>query len=248
MVSKSSVKYIQSLQQKKFRDEYGVFVAEGPKVVPELVATQTFELIALYGTNQWLLEQEKSRMEISSGEIFEISQAELERMSGLKSPNSCLAIFRKKETIPPVPTDSLILMLDELQDPGNLGTIIRTADWFGVKQIICSPETADCYNPKVVQSTMASLGRVEVYYQDLRAWLAPRKDKILLCSSLQGVPLSDIEPAANQVLVIGNESKGVNASLLAIATALISIPKIGEAESLNAAVATGIMLSHFCKF
>lgn len=187
-------------------------------------------------------------MEISSGEIFEISQAELERMSGLKSPHSCLAIFRKKETIPPVPTDSLILMLDELQDPGNLGTIIRTADWFGVKQIICSPETADCYNPKVVQSTMASLGRVEVYYQDLRAWLAPRKDKILLCSSLQGVPLSDIEPAANQVLVIGNESKGVNASLLAIARELINIPKIGEAESLNAAVATGIMLSHFCKF
>lgn len=248
MVSKSSVKYIQSLQQKKFRDEYGVFVAEGPKVVPELVATQTFQLMALYGTSQWLLEQENNRMEISSGVIFEISQAELERMSGLKSPNSCLAIFRKKETIPPVPTDSLILMLDELQDPGNLGTIIRTADWFGVKQIICSPETADCYNPKVVQSTMASLGRVEVYYQDLREWLAPRQDKILLCSSLQGVPLSDIEPAANQVLVIGNESKGVNASLLAIATALISIPKIGEAESLNAAVATGIMLSHLCKF
>lgn len=248
MVSKSSVKYIQSLQQKKFRDEYGVFVAEGPKVVPELVATQTFQLMALYGTSQWLLEQENNRMEISSGVIFEISQAELERMSGLKSPNSCLAIFRKKETIPPVPTDSLILMLDELQDPGNLGTIIRTADWFGVKQIICSPETTDCYNPKVVQSTMASLGRVEVYYQDLREWLTPRQDKILLCSSLQGVPLSDIEPAANQVLVIGNESKGVNASLLAIATALISIPKIGEAESLNAAVATGIMLSHFCKF
>lgn len=248
MVSKSSVKYIQSLQQKKFRDEYGVFVAEGPKVVPELVATQTFQLMALYGTSQWLLEQENNRMEISSGVIFEISQAELERMSGLKSPNSCLAIFRKKETIPPVPTDSLILMLDELQDPGNLGTIIRTADWFGVKQIICSPETTDCYNPKVVQSTMASLGRVEVYYQDLREWLTPRQDKILLCSSLQGVPLSDIEPAANQVLVIGNESKGVNASLLAIATELISIPKIGEAESLNAAVATGIMLSHFCKF
>jgi TrmH family RNA methyltransferase len=245
MVSKSTVKYIQSLQQKKFRDADNVFVAEGPKLVRELFASGTFRLKAAYSTATWMEEIYSDRETSEIDPVFEVSEDELERMSGFKTANKCLAVFEKRISGVPVPTDELMLMLDDIQDPGNLGTIIRTADWFGVSQIVCSKATADCYNPKVVQSTMASLAHVELLYTDLESWLDQHEEKQLLCATLHGEPLSTVEKAHNQVLVIGNESKGINKELQGRASHLISIPKFGRAESLNAAVATGIILSHF---
>jgi len=245
MISKSSIKDIQSLQQKKFRDQYGAFIAEGPKCVLELIESGTFPVKAVYGLSNWLNELAKAGINMPSGVVIEVSQEELMRISGFKTPNTCLAIFSMKENKEAVSTDSLILLLDEIQDPGNLGTMIRTADWFGVTQIICTPGTADCYNPKVVQSTMASLGRVNVFYIEPEQWLKQHPDKELICTSLQGVPFGNVKPKKNQVLVIGNEARGVSPLLLEKASRITTIPRRGSAESLNAAVATGILLAHF---
>lgn len=245
MVSKSTVKYIQSLQQKKFREADSVFVAEGPKVVKELVDSGSFDLKAVYGTAEWMEELYAAGESFGGDSVFEVSEGELEKMSGLKTPNKCLAIFGKKLTEYLEASDGLMLMLEDIQDPGNLGTIIRTADWFGISQIVCSNATADCYNPKVVQSTMASLGHVEILYTDLQSWLDEHEEKQLLCATLHGEELGRVEKAHNQVLVIGNESKGVSVEMQGRASRLITIPKFGRAESLNAAVATGIILAHF---
>jgi len=245
MVSKSTVKYIQSLQQKKFRDASSVFIAEGPKVVSELIDTGSFELKALYATAGWIEDQHLKVGFLDADRIYEVSDNELKRLSGMKTPHACLAVFSQREISVPAPDNHLMLMLDDIQDPGNLGTMIRTADWFGIKQIICSPHTADCYNPKVVQSTMASLGRVDLLYTNLSDWLKKHEEKMLLCATLYGKPIHEVEVENDQVLVIGNESKGISNEIINRASECITIPKYGKAESLNAAVAAGIMMSHF---
>ena len=138
----------------------------------------------------------------------------------------------------------MTLVLDSIQDPGNLGTIIRIADWFGIKQVVCSPACADIYNPKVVQSTMGSIGRVDVFYTELLAWLAMKQDIRIYASALEGQDVSKMPKLKEGLIIIGNESKGIHPDILARANVKITIPRMGEAESLNAAVATGIILSH----
>ncbi|MBL7745420.1 MAG: RNA methyltransferase, partial [Chitinophagaceae bacterium] len=136
------------------------------------------------------------------------------------------------------------LVLDTLQDPGNLGTIIRIADWFGIEQIICSPDCADVYNPKVVQSTMGSIARVKVFYTDLAEWLPVQKDIRIYAAALEGKDITNMNPLKEGLIIIGNESKGIEEEILALANERITIPKKGKAESLNAGVAAGIILSH----
>ncbi|HUC81443.1 MAG TPA: RNA methyltransferase [Flavisolibacter sp.] len=237
MLSKKVLKDIQSLGLKKHREETGLFVAEGPKIVDELLQLIPGQLEAVYATEEW----EGS----DSEKITRISPAELERISQLKTPNQVLAVVKQWESIAPT-AEGFLLYLDTIQDPGNFGTIIRTADWFGVKNIVCSAGCADFYNPKVVQATMASIARVNVYYDEEASWLAaqslPR-----FAASLHGQPLDGFAKISEGILIIGNESKGIRKEYLQLAEEKITIPRRGDAESLNAAVATGILLSHLVK-
>ena len=243
MFSKSTIKYIQSLQHKKFRDEHNCFVAEGPKVVQELLTTGDFNCKSLYAVQSWVDAMDQQLQQALSGRIWVVKDFELEKMAFFATANQVLAVFERKEAIIPASVKAeLTLVLDDIRDPGNLGTIIRTADWFGVRNIICSNNTVDLYNPKVVQSTMASLGRVNLCYTDLPNWLSAQKPIPLFATALQGKPIQSFSGTKEAIVVIGNESKGVSGEILELANEIIHIPRYGQAESLNAAVATAIVL------
>lgn len=239
MLSKSTAKYIQSLQHKKFRDETGCFVAEGPKLVSELLNEKIFPCASVFATKKWVTENPG----LSGSYSVEVIEAfELEKISALTTPNQVVAIFKKSILNEhPDLTNKITLVLDDIQDPGNLGTMIRIADWFGIKNIYCSPHTADQYNPKVVQSTMASLGRVNILYTALPAFLQKTTIK-KYATTLHGEPLQKTGALREGLIVIGNESQGISNEVVQLCDAQLSIERIGNAESLNAAVATGIIL------
>ena len=243
MLSKTIVKYIQSLAHKKLRDEHGLFIAEGPKVVPELLLSKKFACKIICGTKNWLQENETLLKNLSA-DIHEINEIELEKISQLQTPNKVLAVFFKNEEPEVHLANSVSLMLDEIQDPGNMGTIIRTADWFGIKNIICSNECVDFYNPKVVQASMGSMSRINVIYTELEKFIEAHKGIKIYAATLGGKTLTSFGKITEGIVLIGNESKGVKENLLKLAAGQITIPKQGEAESLNAAVACGIILSH----
>jgi TrmH family RNA methyltransferase len=244
MLSKTIVKYIQSLAHKKLRDEHGVFIAEGPKVVAELLHSNKFPCKIICGLQSWMDDNAVLLRNISAEDKIEINESELERISLLQTPNKVMAVFYKKENELTDLKNNFSLMLDEIQDPGNMGTIIRTADWFGIKNIICSNECADCYNPKVVQASMGSLGRVNIIYTQLEEFIHENKGISIYAATLTGKHLSSFNKLKEGIILIGNESKGVKENLLRLAAEQITIPKYGEAESLNAGVAAGIILSH----
>ncbi len=236
MISKNEVKYIQSLSDKKNRDFENVFVAEGPKLVNDLLARgltakmiYTIEETALYKNNKT--------------EVKEITGNDLQRISQWETANQVLGVFYKKELPSLILKNKITLALDGIQDPGNLGTIIRTADWFGITQIVAATDTADCYNSKVVQSTMGSIANVNVYYTDLKTILTDI-DIPVLGALLNGKNVFEMKEIKEGILVIGNESKGIRNDILPLIQQAVTIPKYGSAESLNAAVATGILLSH----
>ena len=245
MLSKQQVKYIQSLNQKKFRAREGVFLAEGPKIISELLASRHIEPVVLYGTKDWW--QQAPANQLAADQQDEISVQELEKISFLPAPNGVLGIFRQPRFAAPGPLQGTwSLVLDGLQDPGNMGTIIRTADWFGINLIIAGSDSADVFNPKVVQSTMGSIARVQVVYEDLPLFLQRHARVPVYASTLQGTSLATAGVLEPGFLLIGNESKGIRPELLRLAARQLTIPRIGEAESLNAAVATGILLSQLC--
>ena len=244
MLSKTTVKYIQSLSHKKFRDEEGVFIAEGPKIVAEFFKSGKLKCKAVYATRQWLDENKDLLTGIAQENIIEVNETELTKISLLTTPNQVLAIFFKKENEIPGIKNNVSLMLDGIQDPGNMGSIIRNADWFGVKNIICSHECADYYNPKVVQSTMGSLARVNIIYTDLENFLINHKEIKTFAATLDGENISSHTKIKEGIILIRNESKGVSQQLIALCNNKITITKYGKAESLNAAVACGIILSH----
>jgi RNA methyltransferase, TrmH family len=242
MLIKAQVKYIQSLGHKKFRDADGVFVAEGPKIVQELLQSDRVRLVQCFATENWLL----SNAGILKGKenlIIRTDDNELQRISFHQTPNQVLALFTKPVFEVTGNRPGLTLLLDTIQDPGNLGTILRTADWFGVKKIVCSLETVDVYNPKVVQSAMGSVIRVELIYTDLIAYINLHPDIPVYASSLEGQDLDENIVIPNLMLLLGNESRGINSELESRASKKIRIPGKGGAESLNVAVAAGILLS-----
>ena len=241
MVSKSQLKYIQSLGQKKYRDEAGVFVAEGPKLVKELVQSKNAELVQIFALKEWIEENEDLFTSIT---VTATTETELERISQLKTPNKVLAVVKKFEANEPVTKEGISLVLDTIQDPGNLGTIIRIADWFGISHIICSEDCADMYNSKVVQATMGSIARVNVFYTDLPVWLRNPPGVRIYAAMLEGKDVTKMTTIKDGLIIIGNESSGIENELLQYANEKISIPRKGSAESLNAAVAAGIILSH----
>ena len=228
-ISKAQVKLVRSLQQKKFRDELGLFVAEGDKCVEELC--KRFELVHLYREGE------------------NASRTEIEQMSGLRTPQGTIGVF-KKHTICDLKFDTcdLTLALDGIQDPGNLGTIIRTADWFGVRDIVCSLDTADCYNPKVVQATMGALARVRVHYVDLPKWLSEQQCAIF-GTLLDGKDMYETELPKEGIIVMGNEGNGISSAVRSIITHPIRIPSYPKnaetSESLNVAIATAVVLAEF---
>lgn len=245
MLNKSTIKYIQSLQQKKFRDEHGCFVAEGPKLVLELIDGRSFECEAVFALPAWIQSNHDRFRELPATSLHEIQKHELDRIAAYASPNEVVAVFRKKTETPPVPCQGLCLLLDDIRDPGNLGTIIRSADWFGVNQIICSEQTVDMYNPKVVQSTMASLGRINLYYTDLLHWIGQNPGCQVLAATLDGTAPEDIPKSDPTALIIGNESAGVREALINASHGKVTIPRLGMAESLNAATAAAVLLYAF---
>lgn len=247
MLSKTIIKYIQSLVLKKVRDKDGVFVAEGPKVIEDLLTSDKFQCQMLCALPEWFIENKHLIKNILREDCIELTQFELEKISSLQTPNKVLAVLYKKEEAEVNLKNTISLMLDGIQDPGNMGTIIRTADWFAVKNIICSLECVDCYNPKVVQATMGSLARVNILYTSLVDFLKANEGINIYPATLSGKNINELEKISQGIIVIGNESKGVSEDLLNLATQQITIPKIGEAESLNAAVATGIILAEIMK-
>ena len=236
MLVKSQVKYIQSFSDKKFRDANPAFVAEGPKLVAELLSNPATPPVELYATADWVPPVPVSCQVISESLLSDISF--------LVKPNRVLGLFKKPFVGEKIDPRGILLMLDHIQDPGNLGTIVRTADWFGVAQVLCSRESADIFNPKTVQATMGSIGRVQVHYLDnLVEFLEahPQLDSYATVpDSHRAAIASEIREA---VIIIGNESRGISESLLRVAKYSLHIPRKGGAESLNAAVAAGIILS-----
>lgn len=236
LVCKSQTKLITSLRQKKYRDQTGLFIAEGPKVIAELLA-EGLTLQSLFSTNSF---------EITAENHFQVTEAELKKISFLKTANTSVAVFEIPE--PRLLQDKgLIVALDAVRDPGNLGTIIRLCDWFGVQQLICSEDTTDCFNPKVVQATMGSLARVQVHYISLSEYL-DRTALPVFGGFMDGKNVYSEKLPKDGIVVMGNEANGISGAILQKITHKISIPRFGETqktESLNVATATAILLSEF---
>lgn len=248
MLSKATIKDIQSLQHKKFRNESNLFTAEGPKVVDELLTVGNFDCEQVFATAKWKGWQDEKLLATIGEKVQLIEDFELEKIASYATPNQVVALFK----IPKSPSikaekNAITILLDSIQDPGNLGTIIRTADWFGIKNIICSENTVDQFNSKVVQSTMASLGRVNVGYTNLENWVEENHHVPLLAAVLNGKSIASRAALTEGVLMIGNEANGLSPSLIEKADELVTIPRLGGAESLNAAVATSIFLYELTK-
>jgi len=249
MLSKNQIKYLQSLRLGKIRDTNRVFIAEGIKLVDDLLNSH-YNIRIIYGTPVWI---ESHQRIIASHEfvIQEVEEEELKKISSLVTPNDVLAVVGYPDPSTPSPEafGNIILLLDRIQDPGNFGTIIRTADWFGIRHIFCSKDTVDLFNPKVVQSTMGSICRVSIHYTDLKQMLISLPDtwrKYGACSEGENIYTADLVfPAA---IVIGNESKGISEEYFPLLTQQIGIPSGSTgAESLNASVATGIICAEFSR-
>jgi TrmH family RNA methyltransferase len=237
MINKNELKYIQSFAHKKHWAEESVFIIEGPKMMEELMASD-WVIRRAYATKDWIQNQP-----FKPHYVTEVADFELDKMTQLQKANQVLALVEKQQQKAPIELKGkLTLLLDGIQDPGNLGTIIRTADWFGLDQIIVSADTASCYNPKVIQSTMGSIFRVQVVVTSLPEFIQETKLPIY-GAMLEGKSIQEVQLAKEGILIIGNESKGIREPLLSFITDPITIPRYGAAESLNAAVATGIILA-----
>lgn len=239
MLSKKEVKDIQSLGHKKSRTEAGLFVAEGPKVAGELLLMRRVEAVKVYATPQWIMSAANLLEGVS---VAEVTAEELQRLSFLQTPQEVVALFRIPPPVTP-PSDGLLLYLDGIQDPGNMGTLIRIADWFGLAGVVLSEGCADPYAPKVVQGSAASIGRVPLSFDEDGSFIR-HTSLPLMAAALEGQPVQELGQRDSGVLLIGSEGRGLRPSLLARATEKITIPGRGRAESLNAAVAAGIILSH----
>jgi len=237
MVVKSQLKFIKSLYQKKYRIQNGLFIAEGKKVVSELMNSK-FKIHSIYSTDPQFKANNKVK-------VHTISEKDLTRISSQKSPNKLLGIFEIPE-VDDVDFSDWVVVLDAIQDPGNLGTIIRLCDWFGIAHLICSSDTVDCYNPKVLQATMGSIARVNIVYTDI-AELLDKKANGAFGTYMNGNSVFSVKLPEKGLLILGNEGKGISekVGLMINNDNRLSIPQYGKktAESLNVATATAIFLS-----
>lgn len=242
MLTKSDIKYIQSLCHKKFREEEQLFVVEGIKMVNELMMEQHQGVKKIYAVKEWELQYQSSFPPHVIVQIIE--ETELKKISSQSTPQQVIALVERPiNDIKTQKFDGITVVLDRIQDPGNLGTIIRTCDWFGIKNIVCSLHSVDAFNPKVVQSAMGSIVRVNIYYENLPAFISSHADIPVYAAVLDETSIYDVTIKTPSFIVIGNESVGISNPILSLATQKISIPKYGKAASLNAAIAASIILS-----
>ena len=200
----------------------------------------------IYSLHEWLHQEDSNLRLVNPASIAEIDESTLKSISNQMAPNQVLAIVKKWEQNSQFDFEnSLGLILDGIRDPGNLGTIIRIADWFGVNSILCSEDCVELYNPKVIQSTMGSILRVKVAYENLDSWIEANENVKIYATAMDGKPIYEFKAVKEGAIVIGNEATGIRDSVIKKAHEIITIPSVGKAESLNAAVATGIILSHF---
>jgi TrmH family RNA methyltransferase len=236
VLSKNTIKRITRLRQKKYRASEGLFIAEGIKVISDLLLSAC-ELQELFSTEEDLFVNKNTQV---------ISTQELKKISFLTTPQKALAVFKIPRQEAPL-DKGLSLVLDNVRDPGNLGTIIRLCDWFGVQDLICSEETVDCYNPKVVQATMGSIARVNVHYINLVPYLSQTK-RTVYGTFMDGDDVYKSTLTNEAIVVMGNEGKGITDEVASAIKQRLSIPRFGkiqETESLNVAMATSIFLSEF---
>ena len=250
MLSKNEVKYIQSFSHKKLRQEHGLFIAEGPKLFDELWARKPLWLERLYATESYFMALPKATQDQLKTFYVPVEEFELEKISNLQTPQAVLAVVKMPAapTVPLGPTDpeNWILALDNIQDPGNMGTLIRTAHWFGIHQIVCSRGCVDVFSPKVVQATMGSLFAVSFWYDDLQDFFRQKKRPVY-GALLNGKPLNQINITKKGIILIGNEGKGISKELIPMIDHPVTIPGLSDAESLNAAMAAGILMYAFTK-
>lgn len=245
MLSKNKIKYIRSLEHKKYRKQENAFVAEGPKVVGDL--GETFGCRMLVATSRWL----SANPRIQAMEIIEVTPEELTHASFLKTPQEVLAVFELPEIRidRSVLKEHLCLGLDRIQDPGNLGTIIRVADWFGIEHLFCSQDTADVYNPKAVQATMGALARVNVDYVELDKLVADKNEFPVYGTFLDGENIYNQQLSKNGLIIMGNEGNGISPGIGKLIGRRLFIPSYPQdrptSESLNVALATAIVCSEF---
>lgn len=239
MLSKNQIKFITSLQQKKHRLANQMFIAEGIKVIQELLESN-FELEHLYVIENNFFD------EVSSNIKTLVTESDLKKISALTTPNSCLAVFKiiaeKK-----IKESGIILALDSIRDPGNLGTILRLCDWFGVEQLICTNDSVDIYNPKVVQATMGSIARVNVNYLDLENFISQTKLPVF-GTFMDGNNIYKTDLPQQGIIIMGNEANGISSEIEKLIQNRLTIPRFGniqKTESLNVATATAIVLSEF---
>ncbi|WP_282056849.1 TrmH family RNA methyltransferase [Maribacter luteus] len=235
MVGKSQIKFIKSLQQKKYRIQHGMFVVEGIKTVRELLGSN-FEAHKVYTIDNDLVSVEQVNVEL-------VSEGDLKRISNLKNPNKVLGVF-KFPMVKPIEEQGWILALDDVRDPGNLGTIIRLCDWFGVRQLVCSENTVDCFNPKVLQATMGSITRVNIVYTDLLQFIKSSELSVY-GTFMDGENVHVTKMPEKGILVMGNEANGISKEIADLVNHKITIPQFGgqKTESLNVATATAIFLN-----
>ena len=244
MITKNTIKQIVSLRQQKFRKELGLFVVEGRKMVEELLHSD-FDTVGLYATEAFLADYPAfAKAEMAT-------EVQMQQMSGQDTPPGILAVVRIPQQGEIKTSSRLILALDGIANPGNMGTLIRTAEWFGIRDVVCSMDCVELWNPKVVQATMGSLFRIKVWESDLAIYLQHAKDegKSIYGALLEGENLFQMQAKPEGILVIGSESHGIRADVLPCITHPVTIPRVGDSmtESLNAAVAGGILLAEMTK-
>lgn len=230
MLSQLDIKRINALKIKKYRTKYSEFIAEGDKIIKELI-DEGLEVVHIYAVNN-VFNHERCNV---------VTEKELNKITALQSHHNSLAVFKLPAKKMQISTDEWILLLDDIQDPGNMGTIIRTCDWFGINKIICSDGCVDVYNPKVVQATMASVGRIQVTEADLEKIISENNLPVY-GAVLNGKNYHEQSFTKKGFILIGNEGHGINKDLQNKITFPITIPKTGKAESLNAAIATALIL------
>jgi TrmH family RNA methyltransferase len=231
MLSQVEIKYLNSLKIKKYRNKYSLFIAEGDKIIKELIE-EGLEVVHIYTIPD-------SMNSLTSS--IQVTNAEMQKISSLKNHSNSLAVFKIPQHSQQFTSDEWIVMLDDIQDPGNMGTIIRNCDWFGIKQLICSEGCVDVYNPKVVQASMASIGRVQITETDLSGILNQYPFPVY-GAVLDGINYHNQDFSEKGFILIGNEGHGIRKALAGKITYPVTIPKKGKAESLNAAIATALIL------
>lgn len=240
MISKNQIKLITSLNKKKYRTKHQIFVVEGLKSIQEFIESgfEVVQICAIQGDSKLKLPK-----------VTEVTASELKKISFLATPNVALALFNLPQP-KPINYDALILGLDDIQDPGNLGTIIRLCDWFGIHDILCNLKTVDCYNPKVVQASMGSLSRVNVTYVDLENFITKSGINPVYGTFMNGDSIYDTNLESKGLIVMGNEANGISDKIEGLVKRKISIPQFsnsGKTESLNVATASAIIISEFMR-